>query len=229
MKAMKKRIAALIVLALALALTGAALTLTGAAMAACQFGLGDHLKFVRNTHVYSGPRERNKTDTVIHRGSWARVICTRGSRWVKMQLNYLDESKTGWFRVGDLKLISDPKKYWTEVNFKNPQGEVIADFGKVDIYVVYSKLGKGMSSETAHYYIDDVTPDCYDRVKADATVWMHRVAALEKKYVPALHRGDTVKYRFRVGIDTRGIWFYGVRYGGRDLWVSAQYSHLIRK
>ena len=221
MKTMKKLVAVLLVLTLALALTGTA-------MAACKFKEGDHLKFTKNTNVYSAPRDRSKTDTIIHKGSWAKVICTSGSKWVKLQLNFMDKSKTGWFRIDNLKVISDPKKYWKDVNFKNPEGGVIADFGTVDIYVTYSKLGKGMSSETAHYYIDDVTPDCYDHVKADATVWMHKVAALQKKVVPALHKGDKVKYRFRVGIDNRGIWFYGIRRNGKDLWVSAQYSHLVK-
>lgn len=219
MKAIKKTVAALLVLLLALALTGTA-------MAACKFKAGDHLQFTRNTHVYSGPQDRRKTDTIIHKGSWARVIGTKGYKWVKMQLNYKDASKTGWFKTGNLKLMADPAKYWTDVNFRNPQGEVIADFGLVDIYVTYSSFGKGMSSETTHYYIDDVTPACYDHVKVDATVWMHRVAALQKLYGKALHKGDRLKYRFRVGIDNRGIWFYGIRYKGKDLWVSAQYSHL---
>ena len=221
MKIVKKLVAALLVLTLAL-------SFTGVAMAACKYKDGDHLKFTRNTNVYSAPHDRNKTDTVIHKGSWAKVICTSGSKWVKLQLNFLDASKVGWFKADNLKLISDPNKYWKDVNFKNPEGEVIADFGKVDIYVTYSKLGKGMSSETAHYYIDDVTRDCYDYVKADATVWMHKVAALQKKCGPALHKGDKVKYRFRVGIDNRGIWFYGIRKNGKDLWVSAQYSHLVK-
>ena len=221
MKTMKKLVAVLLVLTLALALTGTA-------MAACKFKEGDHLKFTKNTNVYSAPRDRSKTDTIIHKGSWAKVICTSGSKWVKLQLNFMDKSKTGWFRIDNLKVISDPKKYWKDVNFKNPQGQIIADFGMVDIYVTYSKLGKGMSSETAHYYIDDVTADCYDHVKADATVWMHKVAALQKKVVPALHKGDKLKYRFRVGIDSRGIWFYGIRKNGKDLWVSAQYSHLVK-
>ena len=221
MQTMKKRVAALLVLAMVLALTGSA-------MAACKFKVGDHLKFTRNTNVYSAPRDRNKTDTIISKDSWAKVICTSGSKWVKLQLNFLDKNKTGWFKVDNMKLISDPNKYWKDVNFRNPEGDVIADFGMVDICVTYSKLGKGLSSETAHYYIDDVTPNCYDHVKADATVWMHKVAALQKRIVPALHKGDKVKYRFRVGIDNRGIWFYGIRKNGKDLWVSAQYSHLVK-
>ena len=221
MQTMKKCVAALLVFTMVL-------VLTGSAMAACRFKAGDHLKFTRNTNLYSAPYDRNKTDTVIRKDSWAKVIRTSGSKWVKLQLNFLDKNKTGWFKVDNMKLISDPNKYWKDVNFRNPEGEVIADFGKVDIYVTYSKLGKGMSSETANYYIDDVTADCYDHVKADATVWMHKVAALQKRIVPALHKGDKVKYRFRVGIDNRGIWYYGIRKNGKELWVSAQYTHLVK-
>ena len=44
MKTMKKLVAALLVLTLALALTGTA-------MAACKFKEGDHLKFTKNTNV----------------------------------------------------------------------------------------------------------------------------------------------------------------------------------
>ena len=61
--------------------------------------------------------------------------------------------------------------------------------------------------------INDVTVDRYDRFKMDARVWMHRVAALQRKVLQTLRKGNVL----RVGIDTRGIRFYGVSYKGREL------------
>lgn len=42
---------------------------------------------------------------------------------------------------------------------------------------------------------------------------MHRVAALQRKVLQTLRKGNVL----RVGIDTRGILFYGVSYKGREL------------
>ena len=69
---------------------------------------------------------------------------------------------------------------------------------------------------------------CKNHVKADAKVWMHKTPSLSNSYGKALHKGDKVKYRHLLGMDTRGVVFYGIRYEGKCLWVSCQYTHLVK-
>lgn len=208
---MKKLIAALLVLTMVLALTGTA-------FAACKFQIGDHVKFTKNTVAYSAPRDSKDTDTIVRKGSIARVVDTKGSKWIKLQLNYTDATKTGWFKADDLKATNN---FWTTVYFGNIQ------IATVDIYVTYSNAGVGGSSVLFNN-VKDTVNKCV-QVKATAKVWMHWQPCLKKNYGKALHNGDKVKYRYMLGMDDRYVGFYGIRYKGKNLWVSSQYSKLIKK
>ena len=65
-------------------------------------------------------------------------------------------------------------------------------------------------------------------VKATAKVWMHKNNSLSKNYGRALRKDDVVKYRHLLGFDSRAIPFYGIRYSGKNLWVSSEYSKLVK-
>ena len=208
---MKKLIAALLVLTMVLALTGTA-------FAACKFQIGDHVKFTKNTVAYSAPRDSKDTDTIVRKGSIARVVDTKGSKWVKLQLNYTDASKTGWFKADDLKATNKV----VTVSFLDIPVET------VDIYVTYSNGGVGLSTWMFRNIPDIVTPACR-KVEATAKVWMHYQPCLKNNYGRALHKGDRVKYRYLIGMDDRFVGFYGIRYNGKNLWVSSEYSKLVKK
>jgi len=208
---MKKLVAALLVLTMVLALTGTA-------FAACKFQVGDSVKFIKNTVAYSAPRDSKDTDTIVRKGSIAVVADTCGSKWVKLQLNYNDASKTGWFKADDLKAT---KKVVT-ISFAG------IPIVTTPIYVIYSNAGVGGSSVLFTNIVDDVTP-CGRRVEAKAKVWMHYQPCLKKNYGRALHKGDRVKYRYMVGMDDRFVGFYGIRYKGKCLWVSSEYTKLTAK
>ena len=225
---MKKLIAALLVLTMVLALTGTV------AMADCKFKVGAVVRFTKNAYAYDGHHDSDKLDTIVRKGSQAIITDTCGSKWVKLILHpdavelpwgssgqYISgwDLPEAWFKVDDLRVPANPKKHIVYYD-----GQPILEGY---IHVVYSQGGKNMSLP----FLTIAAPasqNKYCHVKATSKVWMHRVPALQKNYGRALHDGDKVKFRHKVGLDTRCIWFYGIRYDGKNLWVSSEYSKLVK-
>ena len=224
---MKKLVAALLVLTMVLALTGTV------AMADCKFKVGTWVKFTNNAVCYKNPHS-GITSTTIRKGSQSFIIDTRGSDWVKIQLHPIDVTidgvsweedfdgiKAGWFKVSDLKVLNNPQP-----KVRNIAGVTIQQ----GVYIVYSNGGVKQSLPMP----EDTTVDTsvvhakYCHVKATAKVYMHRVHALTKNYGRALHKDEVVKYRHLIGFDSRVTPFYGIRYNGKNLWVSYEYSKLVK-
>ncbi len=232
---MKKLIAALLVLTMVLALTGTV------AMADCEFKKGDYVKFIKNANMYDGHHDSKRTDAIIRKGSTACVECTYGSKWVKLRLAPYAFDRDGnivqpegftpkhaytWIKVDDLKKISLAKALY-EIKVRGEDGNwyVIAF---ADTHVVYSNLGNGNeASQPWNVYIDNVNPN-KKHVKATAKVWLRKTYALHQSYGRALHKDDVVCYRHLIGLDTRGVIFYGVNYKGHKLWVSSEYTKLVK-
>lgn len=224
---MKKLIAALLVLTMVLALTGTA-------MADCKFKVGDTAKFIKNATAYTGPHNYNSTDTIVRKGSWAEVICVKGD-WVKLRLVpeavytyvdgvekiiYNDDIPTAWFKASDLK-VTVPTRWNYYIG-----GVLVATSW---YHVVFSQGGKNMSKATdVIFNVAPLTRNKLCHVKATAKVWLRKTNALRKNYGKALHDGDVVKFRHLLGFDTRLIPFYGIRYEGKNLWVSSEYSKLVK-
>jgi len=218
MSKMKKLVAALLVLTMVLAMAGTA-------MASCAIKEWDCVKFTKNTVAYKC-RDGKPTSTIVRKGSYALVKKVCGN-WVQL---YLDNEleNTRWFKTANLKVCNAGKKIGS--------GEFAS---RIYIYVVYSQGGVGLSRELAVYDDEDpddefdyndlrLSADCYKHVKAKASVWLHKEASLRKNYGVALHKGDKVTYRRKWGVDTRAIIFYGVKYKGKCLWVSSEYSKLVK-
>ena len=215
MSRMKKLVAALLVLTMTLALMGSA-------MAGCKFQEGACVKFTKNTVAYNH-KGGKATSTIVRKGSLAIIDCVSGD-WVKLILDYT--GITRWFKTDNL-VVTTKGKYVDEI------GE------ELFIYVTYSQGGVGKSVELITFDDDDpidendlnnwrISADCYKRVKATASVWLHKESSLKKNYGVALHNGDKVTYRRKWGMDSRFIKFYGVRYKGKCLWVSSRYSKLVK-
>lgn len=225
MKTMKKLVATLLVLTMVLALTGTV------AMADCKFKVGNYVRFTKNAVCYSNHHNYNSTSTIVRKGSQALIVDTFGSKWVKLQLHpdavtvdTLDSTTVisgwdlpdGWFKVADLRVPANPKPWEKKIG-----NWTISTM----IHVVYSNGGVKMSLPLGT--IGDPYPTRCN-VKATSKVWMHKTYALTKNYGRALHNGDKVKYRHTVGLDTRLIPFYGIRYSGKNLWVSSEYSKVVK-
>ena len=216
MKNMKKLVAALLVLTMVLALAGSA-------MAACKIKVGDCVKFTKNTVAYKH-KGGKPTNTIVRKGSYA-VVKRACDGWVELYLDIVDDSITRWFKTDNLKVDTEWKDMGDDIFFP--------------IYVVYSNGGVGNSSELLIMKDDDaddeldelhyrISPDCYKHVKATSTVWLHKESSLKKNYGVALHKNDKVKYRRVYGFDSRFVTFYGVKYKGKCLWVSSEYSKLVK-
>lgn len=245
MKTMKKLVAALLVLTMVLALTGAAFAET----VSNKICVGDYVKFTKNGYAYDAPRASKKIsgpEVIVRKGSVAKVLAKKGS-YVFLQLTpgYFDkdlgntlEVDTGvwawgfWFKTS---VLGNTKSTSILVTFSN------GGVGKSKAVQVYNDTGditldwlkKNLDEED--YYIalavmDDIrlSDDCKKHVEAKAKVWMHKTPSLSNNYGKALHKGDKVKYRRVWGRDTREVIFYGIRYSGKCLWVSAAYTKIVK-
>lgn len=226
MKNMKKLIAALLVLTMVLALTGSA-------MAGCKFKIHQYVKFTKNASAYTEPKDSKKTndpETIVSKGS---IGCVEGisGDWVLVRLSLygIDGGNficpdygtcwCGWFKSGDLKA-----------------SKAAAVTG--DVAVRFSNGGNGLSkpgfrdAQGFYFWKDEgetrISDNCYKHVKTTGKVWLHKTPSLSNSYGKALQKDQKVKYRRAYSFDDRGVRFYGVRYEGKCLWVSALYSKLVK-
>ena len=236
---MKKIVSVILVLTLVLALTGTA-------MASCKIKAGDFVKFVKNSNCYADSKASTKWDdpeTIIRKGSFARVMGTKG-RWVRLQLTYaFPDSKFG----NTYTEIDGVKWYcwgcWV-------MEDVLKVTNKEEISVTFANGGVGMSrpstlilddtgsyaDRTSTYSIAQsvqdgktrLSPDCDKHVKAKAKVWMHKTPSLSNSYGHALHKGDKVTYRRKWTMDSRMTIFYAIKYKGKCLWVSEKYTKIVK-
>ena len=218
---MKKIVSVILVLTLVLAMTGTA-------MAGCKYKVGQYVKFVKNANCYRKPTSSSKwkdPETIVHKGSVARVIEVRGS-WVAVQLTPVVED----IRGGNTAVVGDDgvtRYFWGCWVKDSVLGTTSDDY----IHVTFSNGGVGKSLPLVD--IPDsgetrISDECYRHVKATAKVWMHKTPSLSNNYGRALHKGDVVKYRRKYGADSRGQVFYGIWYKGNCLWVSSMYSKLVK-
>ena len=217
---MKKTVSVLLVLTMLLALTSTA-------VASCKFKENDRIEFVRNTVAYKNHRDGSKTGTVVRKGSVSVVKSTCGDKWVELYLDSFDEANTGWFKVNNLKKTDR----YVEVHAGNM-------VWKPYIFICYSSGGADKSSAYLGPWNDSgkwlsdggyrISTDAYQHVKARASVWLHREPSLKKSYGKALHKGDKVKYLRQWALDSRLVPFLRVRYQGKCLWVSMQYTGIVK-
>ena len=217
---MKKTVSVLLVLTMLLALTSTA-------VASCKFKGDDRIEFVRNTVVYKDHDDGSKTGAVVRKGSVSVVKSTCGDKWVELYLEPIDDAKTGWFKVNDLKKTDR----YVEVRAGNM-------VWKSYVFICYSSGGAGKSSAYLGPWNDSgkwlsdggyrISTNTYQHVKARASVWLHREPSLKKSYGKALHKGDKVKYLRQWALDSRLVPFLRVRYQGKCLWVSMQYTEIVK-
>ena len=214
MNKMKKLVAALLVATMVLALVGSALASGDLYEGAC-------VRFTKNAVAYKH-KHGSATKTIVSKGSRA-VIYRLSGDWAEVFVDF--EGNTLWFKTDCLK--------------EDNSGKYIKEIGEcLYIYVTYAQGGVGKSSELITWDDNDsideldfnnwrISSDSYKHVKATASVWLHKESSLKKNYGTALHKNDKVKYRRKWGWDTRFVKFYGVRYKGKNLWVSSRYSKLV--
>ncbi len=204
---MKKLIAALLVLTMVLALTGSAM--------AASICVHDYVKFTKNSYGYDAPHSYKRTsdpEVIVHKGSIGEVVAKKNGYYRIRLTPYTNADGSAyalWFKKGDVKL-----------------SKASAITG--DVLVIFSNGGNGFSKPVAGSVVKDTINTNKCHVKATAKVWMHYTPSLSNSYGKALHKDDKVKYRHVIGMDTRGVPFYGIRYSGKNLFVSSAYSKLVK-
>lgn len=232
MKTMKKLVAALLVLTMVLALTGSA-------MADCKFKAGTWVKFVKNAFAYDTDKKMiTGPEIIVRKGSWAKILAMKGS-YALVQL-------TPWYPDEDYGNTLDVESglYCNAYLFKTSTLDTIKEDAHKTLAVTFANGGVGNSKATVtedgkiiafkdtgawqEDGGDRISEDCKKHVKATAKVWMHKTPSLSSSYGKALHDGDKVTYRRVYSYDSRFCRFYGIKYKGKCLWVSAQYSKLVK-
>lgn len=218
---MKKLVSVLLVLALALALTGTA-------MASGEFKEGDRVEFTRNTVAYKDHRNSAKTGAIVRKGSFSVVKSTYGDKWVELYVDSIDDNITLWFKVDNLKK--------TDKRLEVHTGEMDLI---TDAFICYCSGGSGKSSPALGPWKDGgkkwlsdgghrISSNAYKHVKAKATVWLHREPSLKKSRGRALYKGEKVTYLRQWALDSRFVPFLNVRYKGESLWVSMRYVQIVK-
>jgi len=218
---MKKLVAALLVLTMVLALTGAAM-----AESIC---VGDYVKFTKNGFAYSEPKSYkvvSDPEVIVRKGSTAYVIAKKGD-YVFLQLTpgFLSED------LGNTYEVESGLYAWGYWFKKDVLDTVKKESNKV-ILVTFSNGGVTKSKVLLENVPDSgenrITASCKKHVKATGKVWMHKTPSLSNNYGSALHKDDIVTYRRVWGMDTRGQVFWGIKYNGKCLYVSGAYTKVIK-
>jgi hypothetical protein len=187
------------------------------------------VKFTKNGYAYSEPKAYKKVsdpEVIVRKGSFAKVVAKKGD-YVFLQLTpaYLDEDLGNTYEVATGLWAWG---YW----FKTDVLDTIKKDSNKYISVVFGNGGNGKSKVVLENIPDagdyQLTDSCKKHVKATAKVWMHYNASLSRSYGRALHKDDKVTYRRVYGIDTRGCIFWGIKYKGKCLYVSAAYSKVVK-
>ena len=218
---MKKLVAALLVLTMVLALTGSAFAET--------ICVGDYVKFTKNGYAYSEAKASKKVsgpEVIVRKGSIAKAIAKKGD-YVFLQLTpgYLNE------KLGNTYEVSTGLYAWGYWFKKGVLDTVKKDANKI-INVTFANGGNGKSKVVLSNIPDageyQITASDKKHVKATAKVWMHYTPSLSSSYGKALHKDDKVTYRRVYGIDSRMTTFWGIKYNGKCLYVSENYTKVVK-
>lgn len=198
MKTMKKLVAALLVLAMALSLMGVAFAVES------KYEPGTRVKFTGTCYGYEKPGA-SQSKVIVKKDSIATSVGSvikKGKEWVLIE-------------VDDVK---GARLYFSAAYLKKYTG------GKDDL-IVFAAGGSGRSFADD---TEGTVASKYKKVKATAKVNIREKASLEGKSLGVLYKGQTLKLAkdHMKKMDTRGVWFYHIQFKGKDRWISEKYTQL---
>ena len=95
-----------------------------------------------------------------------------------------------------------------------------------EAHIVFAAGGSGMSERDTDS--EEAYKTSYKKVKATGKVNIRKYPSLEGKSQGVLRVGKTLKYTGYRYQDSRGVYFYGVKYNGKTCYVSAEYTKLVK-
>ena len=177
------------------------------ALAATKIAAQDNVKFTSNAYGYNKAGS-GKTSLILKKGSCAYVNkVSANGKWARIAVDWysdLDgEFHQMWFSTDCMRLLK-PSDSWTPLLFAS------------------GGSNKSFQIEKGHKF----APKGLTRVKATGDVNIRKTSSLHGKRLGVLHKGNSLKYLGKVGMDSRGMVFFQVRYKGAKAWVSSLYAKL---
>lgn len=198
---MRRFVAALLVLTMVLAMCSVAY----AAPKFTKDDIGKHVKFTGSLYGYDEPKASAKSKIIVKKGSVTQITDVKGSKWVKVAITLkADESyesvpdKELWFGVDKLEITSQ--------SYND---------------VVFAGGGSGMSTEIYRYPL--ITKFVGKTIKTTGKIKLRKTASLAGKCLGIVPKGKKLKMTGVVGFDSRGIWFFEVKYNKKNGFVSYKY------
>ena len=171
------------------------LALAGTAMAACKIEKG-WVVFTKDANAYNAARESKKTNNVVREGSMARCDKVCGN-FARLIVNENEQTKR-WFKCSALKNVEEGITY-----------------------VVWSRGGKDMSaSEGEIIKIKDIKGL---RVKITGHTNLRKNPGMECKSQGVVEKGTLLKLNGYTGIDNVDVFWFGVCYKGKKLFVCSDF------
>ena len=157
-----------------------------------------YVKFTKNGIGYKKAGS-GKTGIIIRKGSVACVE-KKGDAWTRVTL---DQNTSLWFKNDCLKKTKDSGA------------------------VIYSAGGEGKSN-----VYEGAEPESYKKgckkVLASGRCNIRKKPCLSGKDVGTLKKGETLKCQGVRRVDSRGVYWYKVKYNGGTAWVSSVYTKPVK-
>ena len=203
MKNMKKLIAALLVLSIALALTGTAFA--KAKFTKNQAAEGLFVKFNSNVYGYNDHRNSSKSKIIVRKNSVGLLVDTYGSKWAQVvvtdgAMNAMGKEKVLWFGVDSLEALEDQESGFISCTFGAGGSGLSEQEG-----VVKFKALKGK------------------KITLTGKANLRKTGSLKGKSQGVVRKDQKLTCTGKVAYDSRLVVFFQVKYNGNKYYVSSEY------
>ena len=189
-----------------------ALAMSMVAAMAAEIVAGSNVKFTGSAYAYKGDGSRKtKQSIIVKKGSTSFVHDVKGD-WALVCLCPVGEH------------LKSPFDLWFNKKYLKP---VKSD----DYKIVYAAGGSGRSEEYDRAPIVGLKGK---KIKATGKCNIRKTASLQGKSLGVFRKGETMKLTGNMGIDTRGVIWYGVKFSWKngktdvkEAWVSSEYTELV--
>ena len=173
------------------------LAVASVAMADCAIKKGMFVEFKKDSTAYTAPRSSKKTNNVVQKGSRAECDKVCGD-YARLIVNPATGIKR-WFKACDLK---ETTNNWTRVR--------------------WARGGKGMSDDVKEYKSYEPRIKGY-YAKVSAHTNLRKSPSLHCKSQGVVEKGTLLKLNGYTGIDNVDVFWFGVCYKGKKLFVCSDF------
>jgi len=162
---------------------------------------GTTYKFTNTTYGYNA--DKTKSNVIIKKGSFGEYT----GRFIK-----INGEKKVEIDFGNGTVLFFPEKYISSRFIPSIQGLYLP---------LYGAGGNNVSRPLN--LIPDQYPSMKKVVVTGGSVNVRKTYALRGHSLGTVHKGDKLRYLHQMGVDTRGVIFYKVKFGKKVGWISGVY------